>query len=229
MSKRVLKEHFVPDDGMTISDYLAEEDVTAVHHLIRYKWAEAVLADSLPASIIDIACGSGFGSYQLAVRFPRASVVGVDTDAQAIAFAGGKYVLPNLRFIESDVRCWDEDLGGALFDCVVSFDTIEHIAHREIMMQSIVEHLRSDGMLLLSTPIKHKTVLTPPWEHHKIEFSSRSLFDFLSRYFYKVLAPDHRNLPHLQVFDEINTERVVYLLKMNPVLCLAPRLIAWPG
>jgi SAM-dependent methyltransferase len=175
--------------------------------------------------VLDVACGSGYGSYGIARRFPEMEVLGGDYDKEAIAFARKKYIAPNLSFSEADVTRWQESLGNRKFGCIISFDTIEHIEHREVMMQNIVEHLLPDGILLLSTPVRAENVLNPRWEHHKIEFSRALLYDFLRRYFGRVLVPDYRTLPCEEVFESINRDEVFYLLKMNPVVCSEPILI----
>lgn len=228
MGRLVTDEYFVPEDGVTLEDYFERREKTPVHHLIRYRWAAAVLGElgSL-STILDVACGAGYGSHGIATRFPDAEVVGADYDAGAVAFAREKYRAPNLSFIEADLRRWNESLGDREFGCIVSFDTLEHIEHREIAMQNIVEHLHPDGMLLLSTPVRSENVLNPGWEHHKIEFSRRALYDFLRRYFGEVRAPDFGTLPCADVFDPINRDEVFYLLKMNPVVCRNPvRIVA---
>ena len=178
--------------------------------------------------MLDVACGAGYGSHKLALRFPATFVLGGDYDAEAISFARSRYDAPNLAFAHADVTSWDDETLGS-FDRVVSFDTIEHVEHREIMMQNLVDHMAPDGVLLLSTPVKSKTLLNPGWEHHKIEFSKWALYDFLRRYFGEVLAPDLGTLPCVEVFDRINHgDPPVYTLKMNPVICRQPIRIARP-
>jgi SAM-dependent methyltransferase len=229
VGKLVINEHFVPESGVSLADYLVRGEKTAVHHLIRYQWAQAALDELGPVgSLLDVACGAGYGSHMLAERFPGTLVVGGDYDREAVAFARDTYRAPNLTFTTADVTRWDDTLGTRSFDCVVSFDTIEHVEHREIMMQNLVDHLAPDGLLLLSTPVRSQTVLNPGWEHHKVEFSRRALYDFLRRYFGEVLAPDLGTLPRVDVFDRVNREKVVYLLKMNPVVCREPIRIPRP-
>jgi hypothetical protein len=140
------------------------------------------------------------------------------------------YSLSNLEYKFGDGIRWDETIGNAVFDCVINFDTIEHVSHREIMMQNLVEHLHKNGSLLFSTPCGHmNTVFQPEWEHHKIEYSAASLYDFLKRYFNTILRPDDNTLPHREVFDKTNQNSSIgYLLRMNPVVCMDPIVIANP-
>ncbi len=60
-------EHFVPEFGLDLDRYLNAGHIGGVHHLIRYLWALEVLKDAPHIhSLLDIACGSGYGSYLLA-------------------------------------------------------------------------------------------------------------------------------------------------------------------
>lgn len=228
----VIDEHFVPDDGVGIDEYLARGDRTAVHHLVRYDWACDVLATVLPqaARVLDIACGAGYGSRQIAERFPHLQVVGADYDQAAVDFAESKYARDNLRYVRGDVVLWEDTVGRDTFDCIISFDTIEHVEHREVMMQNLVEHLEPGGVLLLSTPVRSSNVLNPGWEHHKIEYSPKALHDFMGRYFDDVAYPDDGSLPCRDVIDRLNAgpDGVVYLMRMNPLLCRNPIRIPAP-
>ena len=97
-------------------------------------------------------------------------ITGVDYDAGAIEEARTRYALPNLVYRTGDATRWAETIGPEAFDAIVSFDMIEHVVHREIMMENVVRHLAPDGTLLLSTPCGHlETVLKPVWVHHRIE------------------------------------------------------------
>ena len=81
----IIDEHFVPLAGLDLETYLNNQDVGGVHHLIRYIWALEVLADLSPLNcVLDMACGSGYGSYLIAKKFPNLSVMGVDYDTSAI-------------------------------------------------------------------------------------------------------------------------------------------------
>lgn len=220
-------ERFVPYAGLDLKPYLKVKDISAVHHLIRYIWALEVIADlNSLRNVLDIACGVGYGNYLIAKKFPNIFVTGVDYDPSAIKYAKQNYVLPNLEYKLGDPTRWEETIGSDKFDCIVSFDTIEHICHREIMMQNLIEHLHKSGSLLLSTPCgQSTTILQPESKYHKIVYSSASLYDFLRRYFMIVIRPDDGSLPHLEVFKLLEGSGVSYLLKMNPVLCKEPIII----
>jgi len=226
---RIVDEHFVPAGAMDLKTAIATGDANAVHHLIRYEWAERYLADIRPASVLDLACGAGYGAHQLACGLPGTRVLGVDYDAGAVETARKQYRATNLSFAVGDARRWEETIGRERFDCVVAFDMIEHVSHREILAQGVVEHLASEGRLLLSTPCAwDDTRLEPEWEFHRIEYSARALYDFLRRYFSRIVRPEDAAFPHREVFDLLNGGPVTYVLKMNPIVCERPILVDNP-
>lgn len=226
----IINEHFVPTLGLELAPYLAKGDKTAAQHLIRYIWSQRVIGDfPSPMHILDVACGSGYGSYMIAQAFPQSQVLGVDYDQAAVQFATQHYCLPNLAFKKGDVLLWDETIGLTLFDCILSFETLEHCRHREIMLQNLVNHLQPDGYLLFSTPSGHaQNILRPRWMHHAIEYSAASLYDFLSRYFARLDYPEQSTFPQRSVFATLDGTKASYLLRLNPVICRKPIRIANP-
>jgi 2-polyprenyl-3-methyl-5-hydroxy-6-metoxy-1,4-benzoquinol methylase len=225
----ITQEHFVPEHGLDLAPYVARNDVGAVHHLIRYHWALAVLADLEPRTLLDVACGAGYGAYAIARQFPRTQVLGVDYDSDAVEHARAAYDLPNLRFQVGDLTRWDETIGPEKLDCVITFDTLEHIAHREIMMESLVRHLAPGGSVLLSTPCCNPAnILVPDWEHHRIEYAPGSLYDFLRRYFNRILRPDDDSLPHREIFARLRDTGIDYAAVLNPVVLQEPIILGNP-
>ena len=156
-------------------------------------------------------------------------ITGIDYDEEAVRFARENYGLGNLEFRQGDVMRWCDTIGSERFHCVVTFDTIEHVPHREVMLQNLVEHLHDDGTVLLSTPCgRDENNLSPEWEAHRIEYSARSLYDFLRRYFRTVARPEEPHFPHAGVFDRLKGSGVNYWLKLNPVVCRQPVRIENP-
>jgi 2-polyprenyl-3-methyl-5-hydroxy-6-metoxy-1,4-benzoquinol methylase len=226
---RNVDEHFVPGRGMNLREAIRAGNETAVHHLIRYEWAARCLADRPVKNLLDLATGSGYGAHELAARLPSTRVTGVDYDPGAIEHARTRHALPNLEYRTGDATLWAETIGPEAFDAIVTFDMLEHVAHREIMMEGLVQHLAPGGALLLSTPCGElETALQPEWVHHRIEYSAASLYDFLRRYFAVIIRPEDREFPHRDVFELLAEGPVTYFLKMNPILCRAPIVVENP-
>src|SRR5215467_1277008 len=71
-----------------------EVDVDLLNeHLARYAFAARLARGK---RVLDAGCGAGYGSAELARA--ALSVVGIDISAEAVAYAGANYQLPNLTF-----------------------------------------------------------------------------------------------------------------------------------
>ena len=219
-------EFFIPSLGLEIEPYIVGGVKQGIHHLGRYHWAAKVLATSPPGRIIDVACGSGYGSFILAAALPDHLVVGGDYDPRAVERARETYQAPNLEYRRLDIVTWSdlesqEPIGET--DYITSFDTIEHLLHREIALVSIAENLHPNGQLLLSTPIKQVNLLNPGWEHHKIEYGRDHFYNILQRFFADVATPEKGTLPGLDYWaNVINAGEKRYLLRLNPLVCSKP-------
>ena len=214
----------------TLEYYIEKEDIACVFTILRYRWAVDVIKDFQSINtILDVACGCGYGSFLLAKSFPSAQVIGADYDINAIKYAHKNYSLPNLEYVFGDVTLWQETLGPTVFDCINSFDTIEHVQHREIMMENLVRHLDAKGHLLLSTPCaKPYLDLHPEWKCHYIRYNAIALYDFLKRYFTVVLRAEQADFPHLEVFDCLKGTKLYPVWRLNPVICQSPVIVENP-
>jgi SAM-dependent methyltransferase len=233
-------EFFVPSKGLELDIYLGErlpESAStkdkrlrkqAIHHIARYNWAAMVLGTMKPGRVLDVACGSGYGTYILGKTLPQFEIIGGDYDPRAVEHAKKTYKsLLNTAYTCVDVVSWanpiqPSELMGQ-FDYIVSFDTLEHLLYRELALINICENLAPAGAFFFSTPVRQENILYPAWEHHKIEYGHRSLYNLMSRFFGKVLVPDDKTLPRLDYWCEtVNGQGDEYLLKMNPMFCTEP-------
>lgn len=228
-TSRPEEEFFWPTHGLEIDPYLAAEDLQGIHHLGRYHWVKTVLRDLHAKRILDIACGAGYGTFIVADFLPEAHITGVDYDLRAVELARTEYRRENLRFIPGDLVSWTTSEEGSTtglgsYDAIISFDTIEHITHRDIALLRIAEHLGLNGVLALSTPCGHaETCLHPAWGAHRIEYNASDLKNLLRRFFGQVLTPEGNTLPNRAYWDQvINNGKARYLNLANPVLCACP-------
>jgi 2-polyprenyl-3-methyl-5-hydroxy-6-metoxy-1,4-benzoquinol methylase len=218
-------EYFTPTLGFDVGPYLDIEQKQGIHHVGRYQWACLALAERNPKSVLDIACGAGYGSFMLASALPNASVLGIDYDERAIGYAGTNHTAVNLRYAHGSVVTWiANDALIPAVEAIVSFDTIEHLLHREIALMRMADNLADDGWLLLSTPCGHdETRLNPGWEHHKIEYAHADLYGLLSRFFGRVVQPQDDDFPLASFWRErVNATAPRYFNLMNPVVCKNP-------
>lgn len=118
--------------------------------------------------VLDIACGEGYGCHLLAQV--AKSTVGVDIDAQMIAYAGRQYASDQLRFLVGDAT--SIPLPAASVDVVVSFETIEHFQDHERFLAEVARVLRPGGLLIISSP--NRSIYTERDQHHN-QFHVREL------------------------------------------------------
>lgn len=116
-------------------------------HWHRYAFARPL---AVGRRVLDAACGEGYGSALLATV--AESVLGVDIDDDTLTHARARYgTAANLRFERADVTALDA-LPGAGFDLIVCFETLEHVAGQERLLDGFARLLAPGGVLLVSTP-----------------------------------------------------------------------------
>ena len=147
-------------------------------HVHRYAFAQSLVAGR---RVLDAACGEGYGSALLAGT--AAAVTGVDRSSGSIEHARRRYPLDNLDFQVAD--CRDLPLPADSFDCIVSFETLEHMEDHEGLLREFRRVLRPDGFLLLSSPDKavYTEKLQNRNEFHVRELYRNELENLLQRHF----------------------------------------------
>jgi SAM-dependent methyltransferase len=145
--------------------------------LERYKFAREYVENK---NVLDIACGSGYGSAHLAEE--ASSVFGADVDKKTIEYCKHKYLQKNLNFLQIEKDQMIEEFKN-FFDVVVSLETIEHISDYERFLNNLNIYLKNDGILILSTPNNFRHINPPENRFHVYEFDILELFAILKNKF----------------------------------------------
>lgn len=114
-----------------------------LEHFERYKFASKYTKAGI---VLDIACGSGYGTDYL-LKHGAKRVVGVDKSKEAVDEAKAKYLG---EFCVMDATKLDFE--DNYFDCVVSFETIEHLIEYKIFLDEIKRVVKPQGIVIISTP-----------------------------------------------------------------------------
>ncbi|WP_109685910.1 class I SAM-dependent methyltransferase [Tumebacillus permanentifrigoris] len=121
-----------------------------LEHLARYYFATPYVR----GRVLDIACGSGYGCHMIAKDRKRelTELVGVDNDAEALAYANREYNHQKVTYRQADALDpkLPEELG--VFDAILSFETLEHVADDQLFMDNLYRLLKPGGTLVVSTP-----------------------------------------------------------------------------
>jgi ubiquinone/menaquinone biosynthesis C-methylase UbiE len=153
-----------------------------VDHVARYEFAGAYVPGK---KVLDIACGTGFGSSIL-LRCGASEVLGEDISSEAIEFARSRYSARGIRFEVGDLL--HMDLPRDSFDVIACFETIEHVAAYGEALSNLFGLLKKGGTLLVASPNRPVTSPSavslgdkPANPYHTQEFTVAELQDALTK------------------------------------------------
>lgn len=137
------RERLEPEDAH-------DGSLLAASHLHRYEFA-AELCDGM--RVLDLCCGTGYGSALLARR--AASVHGVDVASAAIATAQA-LVAPEdghrMGFETADALEHLRASGTTAYDVIVCFEGLEHVPDPDAVLAEIARFTKSGARAILSFP-----------------------------------------------------------------------------
>jgi len=150
----------------------------------RYIFASQFLRDT--DYVIDVPCGTGYGTVILASNGNE--VLGLDIDADAIEEASDMYRFPNIEFGVADMM--NDVLPRA--DFITCLDGLEHVSPGEALIERFVESLNDQGILVISVPINELAITggeSNPF--HMEDYTPEKLEKLLSKYFDSVTLFGH--------------------------------------
>jgi trans-aconitate 2-methyltransferase len=116
------------------------------------RWAEELIS-KIPIKgderILDIGCGDGKITAQIASMVPEGSITGIDNSVEMISFAKGRYPqsrYPNLAFEYGDASALEY---ADEFDLVVSFACLHWVLDHRPVLLGISRSLRPGGRLFI--------------------------------------------------------------------------------
>jgi ubiquinone/menaquinone biosynthesis C-methylase UbiE len=139
---------------------------STIEHLHRYS---SVLNIVQNQTVLDIACGEGYGSNLMASYAKQ--VIGVDISTETISEAKSRYNKINLTYKEGEVD--KIPLPDHYVDVIICFETIEHHLKHKEMLAEFIRVLKPDGMLIMSTPDKS---ITDTWKNHFNKYHVKELY-----------------------------------------------------
>lgn len=169
-------------------------------HLVRYRLAATLAKDK---RVLDLACGSGYGSELLA-QAGASSVLAVDLDPAVIAAASIRYPRPNLSFVVDNAETL-ATIADDSIDLVVSFETIEHLPDYQAYLAALVRVLAPTGLALISTP--NKAVFGQKNPFHVREFTRSEFNSELAAHF-----------KHVKILDQVNG--------LSSVICASAEILS---
>ena len=155
-------ERIVPDE---LTDDFGLQSLQL--HCDRYRFAGRNI---LPGRVLDIACGTGYGSHLLAGEFGGSisEIVAVDISEESILYAEQRYKHPKISFVLEDAFIFSDN---EKFHSIVSLETIEHLNDPSTFISKLYDLLHPGGVLIASAPITPSTDVNP---YHVNDFSDKT-------------------------------------------------------
>jgi 2-polyprenyl-3-methyl-5-hydroxy-6-metoxy-1,4-benzoquinol methylase len=138
-----------------VQDYVISNPrtVLAIRHILTW-------LPKGPMHILDIGCGIGWTSHDVAKNRPEAKVLGVDLASKSIEIAQKLFQRNNLKYAQKDITSKDFHSENG-YDAVLLVDVYEHIPAdaRPFFHNSVAKVLNPGGRIILTCP----TVLLQKW------------------------------------------------------------------
>ncbi len=136
---------------MLHADMLRTSGRRADAHIARYSLAAGFVRPG--DTVLDAACGLGYGAALLRAQSASRCVIGVDNSRAAIDYANANYAAldAELEFRTGDVGRLT-DVSDASIDLVVALEILEHLPDPEAFLAEVRRVLKPAGRIVVSVP-----------------------------------------------------------------------------
>jgi len=138
--------------------------------------AYVLAQDQVKGDLLEVGCGEGRGIDWLIPKVTSYSAI--DKIAPVIELLKQKY--PGAKFISGNIPPLAAYPDNS-FDCIVSFQVIEHIQDDKMFLKEISRVLKSGGLALITTPNRPMSLSRNPW--HIREYTATELADLAIPFF----------------------------------------------
>lgn len=126
----------------------------------RARWILEKIKHKNPKSILDVGCGDGFYLHLLYELLPKAKIVGIDKDNNALKSASINLKGKSLRLKYEDI--YNLSFANNSFDVVLASEVLEHLKDDFKGLKEIYRILKPGGLLLISVPHANYPILWDP-------------------------------------------------------------------
>lgn len=155
---------------------IASETITSdnpIHQ--RLLKAYVLAAEKVHGNLLEVGCGEGRGVAWLMPRAHHFSAI----DKIAAVVEGLRKKFPQGNFVSGNIP--PLPYPDNTFDCVVSFQVIEHIADDHLFLKEISRVLKPNGVALITTPNRPMSLSRNPW--HEREYTAAELTSLANKCF----------------------------------------------
>jgi len=102
-----------------------------------------------PASVVDLGCGPGHLTEVLLARWPRATVVGVDSSPDMVRRARRGSAHPAVTYVQADLRDWRPERAP---DLLVSAATLQWVPGHLDLLPGLADRVAGGGCFAFTVP-----------------------------------------------------------------------------
>lgn len=129
--------------------------------------------------ILDVGCGDGKITAEIAMKYPQCSIIGLDISASMIDFAKKKFPqkqYPNLSFLINDAQDLDYH---SEFDVILSFTALQWLKNHDEFLKAANISLKNNGILAVTMPLGppqaldqavNEIIVQPEWSPYFQQF-----------------------------------------------------------
>ncbi|MHB1948955.1 MAG: methyltransferase domain-containing protein [Gammaproteobacteria bacterium] len=157
-----------------------------LQYLASKKFFETLLLNG-NEKILDIGCGTGLLTREIAEKVPNGFVCGIDSSENMITYANEHSLLQNIEYklMKAEELCFPHT-----FDIIVSSFCLHWIKDKQDLFHRIARHLTKDGATRLIMPFRHeeiarirsKIMSEPKWESYFEKTAAQELLIFDNQY-----------------------------------------------
>ncbi len=181
--------------------------------------AYVIAQDYVHGNVLEVGCGEGRGIEMLLNKSARFTAV--DKIEEALQVLRKKF--PTAKFLSMNIPPFAE-LEDSEYDCVVSFQVIEHIENDVLYLKEIHRVLKPGGIALLTTPNRKLSLSRNPW--HIREYLAQELKDLAALIFSNVEIKGITGNEKVMRYYEQNKKAVEKITRWD-ILNLQYNLPAW--
>lgn len=123
-------------------------------------------------TVVDIACGTGYGTFLLSNNPDVKELYGFDINEEAIEYARKEFQHPKIEFEVGNTDSFIGNLEEIPVDTLVSLETIEHLSNPTLFAHNV--SILAPSILVVSFPDKKSTHFNP---HHLHDFSTQDIIN----------------------------------------------------
>jgi trans-aconitate 2-methyltransferase len=141
-------------EGGTVADTWSPEQYEKFSNHRRRPFADltARVGATSPEIVIDLGCGPGPLTLDLAKRWPRARVIGVDSSAEMLEDARRHDALGRVEWVLTDVEAWDPAQVAAPIDVIITNALLHWLPAHAQLIPSWIDALAPGGWFAMQVP-----------------------------------------------------------------------------